>query len=493
MENNEFTYPIITNSDELSEEKLAAVADLLKLAPQRKQLLSTLIRLTAQLGTVDVVAVSKIINKSVPTTRVALKRLSDDKFLRETKTATPKGGKGARYRTIYNINYPKTELQSPPVIKVAPKSAQERIREDLTGTSNTRRGDSYITGLMSTVFPSLPYSQKDATTKKREVINTNYGKALLEVRSTDGYTIARVKDLAVWVALLGYCLQLVKKTKALGSAPVNSFSMHSSHEIVTTIGRIEKFTAIMKRLSNSKIEIISMPENLLKKWNISEASTEFEFLNSLSVYKLTDGKRSPYGWTFSLPADVFDSLVRKAENERVNVFLVNREILSEESSIVVGLHLYFRRLFAGSTDRVETTLDRLHKDIAPSLTKKQFVTALVAALPKLKSREEQYFQTNHLWKRSKSVALDPEDPFNRTIEPVMPFIHSDLDENGLPTEFSVEVYGYSFIKNSNGRYFIKPESKDFYIGEDRIAQVKGLENNYQDRMEPEQFRMNFEK
>lgn len=492
MEKKEFTYPIITNSDDLTEEKLASIADLLKLAPQRRQLLSTLIRLTALGKTVDVVVVSKAINKSIQTTRVALKRLSDDKFLRETKTATPKGGRGARYRTIYNINYPSAELQSPSVIKVAPRSAQERIREDLTGSSNHRRGDSYITGLMSTVFPSLPYSQKDTTTKKREVINTNYGKALLEVRSTDGYSIARVKDLAVWVALLGYCLQLVKKTRSLGSTPVNNFSMHSSHEIVTTIGRIEKFTAILKRLSNSKIEIVSMPDNLLKKWNISEASTEFEFLNSLSVYKLTEGKRSPYGWTFSLPADVFDTIVRKAENERVNLFLVNPEILSEESSIVVGLHLYFRRLFSGSTDRVETTLDRLHKDIAPSLTRKQFVSALLLALPKLKRREEQYFIENRVWKRTKSVALDPDDPFNRTIEPSMPFVQDEIDENGLPTEFSVEVYGYSFIKNNNGRYFIKPESKDFYIGEDRIAQVKGTRPEYMEMMEPEQFRMDFD-
>lgn len=327
--------------------------------------------------------------------------------------------------------------------------------------------DSRIDDLICTsLFSALSFKKTRKPISSPIEVTVNWFETPVRVvtRSETGRSIASVADLRYFIAVMGICYELVQNALRNEIAPENNFALdiQDVHELMgrnNEGGNIQAGLNALKRLASTTFEIPHVPTHILKRFDerLDDGFQRINPLHDFSCYwtdKSSIHKKTII--TFGLPIIIFKSMVMEKF-----LFKVNPRIFSEDNDVIIGFHLWCRRRIGLRGKTITTSLKKLHQDVAPTLTYKEFLDRFYGGLASV-------YQSNRSVKRPVAPkARKHADEDEGQISPTDEFLEIADDKvinNKVVQTCNIDVYGYRINRSKTDNLVIFQNPDDPYVG-----------------------------
>lgn len=280
-------------------------------------------------------------------------------------------------------------------------------------------------------------------------------------RSETGKPVASVSDLRYYIAILSYCFELVREAVKAERPIENAFAL-DMQDIHSLMGRRNEGGNIavglnaLNRLASTVFEIPHMPKSILQRFD-SRLEDGFEKIQPLHDFSCYWSGESNYRKKtivkFGLPMVVFKGMLMDQF-----LFRVNPRIFSEESDVIIGFHLWCRRRIGVKAKTINTTMRKLHLDVAPTLKFSEFEDKFYGGLLNV-------FNSNRDGKKpgiiikddEKSSELGPNDEF-------VEVLNEKVKKHNVIQMCNIDVYGYKIMRSKTDQILIYQNPEDDYVG-----------------------------
>ncbi|WP_103654394.1 hypothetical protein [Agarilytica rhodophyticola] len=263
---------------------------------------------------------------------------------------------------------------------------------------------------------------------------------------SESKVIARVTDLKYWIAMLTISDQLISHALHLGETPKNFFAIeigaiNEQLKKENSGGNIETALKALTRLADTVFDIENLPQRILDRFNFEKASQRIEPISNFGVYedyKTSAQQRKTITITYSFPEVIFQGIL----SDRINIYRINPEVLTETNEVMFALHLFNRRLIGTNASmHYKTNLRKLKMAIVPDkdISFELFCKRLALGLEK----------------KHKQLGTRPG---NKNLQPI---VWDDKKERILSYYASVDGY---YIRIRGGELSIHIDPTDSYVG-----------------------------
>lgn len=326
--------------------------------------------------------------------------------------------------------------------------------------------DSRIDDLICTsLFSALPFKTQRKPLEAPAEVTVNWFETPVRVvtRSETGRTVASVLDLRYYIAIMGICYELVQDAIRNERNPENNFAVdiQDIHDLMgrkNEGGNIEAGLNALRRLASTTFEIPHLPQHILKRFD-SRLEDGFQRINPLHDFSSYWTEKSRMHKktiiTFGLPIIVFRSMVMEKF-----LFKVNPKIFSEDNDVILGFHLWCRRRIGLKGKTITTSIRKLHLDVAPTLSFKEFLDRFYGGLVSV-------YESNKSKAQPKVVSKDSEKLKKTDVRPKDEFLElSDekIKNNRIVQTCNIDVYGYRIHRSKTDNLVIFQNPDDLYVG-----------------------------
>lgn len=329
--------------------------------------------------------------------------------------------------------------------------------------SDTKIDDLICTSLFSALLFKTPRKPLEAPIET--TVNWFETSVKVITRSETGKPVASVSDLRYYIAVLSYCYELVQQAIKSERPVENAFAL-DMQDIHTLMGRKNEGGNIavglnaLNRLASTVFEIPHMPQSILKRFDsrLEDGFEKIHPLHDFSCYWSGEvGNRRKTIVKFGLPLVVFRGMVLEKY-----LFNVNPALFSEENDVIIGFHLYCRRRIGLKARTIPTSMKRLHLDVAPTLTFKEFQDKFYGGLLSVfnSNRENDKKKRGVLIdsKSDKSASdLGPNDEFIEILD-------EKIKKHNIIQMCNIDVYGYKIMRTKSDQILIYQNPEDDYVG-----------------------------
>lgn len=327
---------------------------------------------------------------------------------------------------------------------------------------DSRIDDLICTSLFSALLFKTPRKPLEAPIE----VTVNWFETPVRVvtRSETGRSIASVSDLRYYIAIMGICYELVQDAVRNDKHPENNFALdiQDIHDLMgrkNEGGNIEVGLNALRRLASTTFEIPHVPQHILKRFD-SRLEDGFQRINPLHDFSSywTDKSRMHKKTiiTFGLPIIVFKSMVMEKF-----LFKVNPKIFSEDSDVILGFHLWCRRRIGLKGKTISTNLKKLHLDVAPTLTYKEFLDRFYGGLTSVyeanKAIAKPSVISNEKSSGKKKGDLNPSDEF-------LELAVEKIKRHHVVQTCNIDVYGYRIHRSKTDDLIIFQNPEDRFVG-----------------------------
>lgn len=326
--------------------------------------------------------------------------------------------------------------------------------------------DSRIDDLICTsLFSALLYKTPRKPLESPLETTVNWFETPVKVitRSETGKAVASVSDLRYYIAILGYCYELIQDAMRSERPVENAFAldMQDIHDLMgrkNEGGNIAVGLNALNRLASTVFEIPHMPKSILKRFDerLEDGFERIQPLHDFSCYwSGGNSYRQKTIVKFGLPIVVFKGMVMEKF-----LFKVNPRIFSEDSDVIIGFHLWCRRRIGLKAKTISIEMRKLHQDVAPTLKYEEFVDKFYGGLLNVfnanrkRSKPGMFINKDN---KSKKTELGPNDEFIEVLD-------EKIKKHNVVQMCNVDVYGYKVMRAKKDELLIYQNPEDDYVG-----------------------------
>lgn len=357
----------------------------------------------------------------------------------------------------------------------APKSEARYGRLE-TGNFNkisSPRQELFMKAKMDNLFHTVLFAAVPAKLSKKALVEPIKGHinwfethVATTTRTLSGFPPFRPRDMLYLEAIYGITQELINTTIRNGEAPHNLFvvnlsTIHKLMDIPLEGGHFTTTANALNRLSGTAIDVHDLPEKIRNYYgSISAKGMErFVALTNFGLYYDDDNGRLPVPKIcakFSL--DEVSFLMQTSEHH--HLFEVNPAIFKETSDVLIAFHFWCRRRIGVKGTTIGTTLNRLHLDVSPLLTYREFLDGLSWGLQKRFAASRTAIGGTETMPSSTNDA--GEISFGDTDELLLK--DKKIIRNYEIQRCSINVLGYRLLLNEQGAVAVVPSVDDPYVG-----------------------------
>lgn len=325
--------------------------------------------------------------------------------------------------------------------------------------SDSRIDDLICTSLFSALLFKTPRKPLEVPLETK--VNWFETPVKVITRSETGKPVASVSDLRYYIAILSYCYELVREAVKADLPIQNAFAL-DMQDIHLLMGRKNEGGNIavglnaLNRLASTVFEIPHMPESILKRFDarLEDGFEKIQPLHDFSCYWSGESNyRKKTIVKFGLPMVVFNGMLMDQF-----LFRVNPRIFSEESDVIIGFHLWCRRRIGVKAKTINTTMKKLHLDVAPTLKFKEFEDKFFGGLLNVFNSNMKINKPGIIIKdNKKSSDLGPNDEFIEILD-------EKSKKNNIIQMCNIDVYGYKVMRTKTDQILIYQNPEDDYVG-----------------------------
>lgn len=317
------------------------------------------------------------------------------------------------------------------------------------------------------LFAALPAkrSKRALTEPLSGTVNWFETQVQTTTRTLSGIAPAAPRDLLYFEAILGICHELIGAMLRNDETPTNMFVIELAHihklmGIPNDGGNSATTVNVLNRLASTAIDVHNLPEKILNHYGCLNTTgmERFVALNDFGIYsdQHAANKNQPRTVVkFSLCEVNFLWL---ASNKYL--FEVNPSIFKETNDVIIAFHFWCRRRIGQSGKTIGTTLPRLHLDLSPLLSYKEFVDSLFGGL---RRRFEKYSDVEQeQYTEQAALQNDRKAPSASTDRLVVR--DKRVIKHNVIKCCSINILGYRLILDAEAKVAIVPMVDDPYVG-----------------------------
>jgi len=396
--------------------------------------------------------------------RKRLEKLTDKSVFKKHKVRAPNSGRTAvLYR--FHCAQPATTVPQKPTYATLESGSFNKI--------SSPRQELFMKAKMDNLFHTVLFAAVPAKLSKKSLakpirghINWFETQVATTTRTLSGYPPFRPRDMLYLEAIYGITQELINTEIRNGRTPYNLFvvnisTIHDLMDIPLEGGHLETTVNCLNRLSGTAIDVHDLPDKIKNYYGgiTSKGMERFIALNNYGLYYDYEGGRltkPKICAKFSL--DEISFLMQTSEDHYL--FDVNPKIFKETSDVLIAFHFWCRRRIGVKGTTIGTTLKRLHLDVSPLLTYREFLDGLFGGLRK---RFQSHISSAELDETvSSTVSPTKSLPFGNKDELILK--DKKVIKHNEIQRCSINVVGYRLVLNENGQVYVVPVVDDPFVG-----------------------------
>ncbi len=234
----------------------------------------------------------------------------------------------------------------------------------------------FVDNLFCTVlFSALPVTRKLIYTPHSVTVDWYGHQVPVTLRPLAERPVCKADDLRFYIGLITYLSELVQNegvpmtVRNGGAWTIKVSDVLNVMGLSTAGGNTQTALASFGRLANTNIELASLPDQIMERYDFDRAEQAFQAMGNFGIYQKKAKVNKTTFITFTLPPTINDSLIKYGRE----FFRLSPNALRYNEAYFLRVHLWAKRRLGQNINSKTLDHRRAWKEISPGISFKDHI------------------------------------------------------------------------------------------------------------------------